>query len=181
MFEADFNGEIISSDSSWRVIKNPAYVRPDSSDIPANFRLSESNIYFDASRDIGKWYSVGYDISLWNYADIICNADEGAFGALTKRIIPQFKNYGLKDYENSADFENFTTTEKTTLKMKLPYNAQVTTYLEVSADSGRSKLRIRLLTSYGFLTIFAYIIISISFIIHHSSKHQTCEIFFIIA
>lgn len=137
LFEADINGEIISSDNSWRVMKNPAYVKPDEFDVPANFRLSESNIYFDAAKDLGKWYFTDYDISLWDNADVICNANEGAYGALKNRIIPQFKDYGLADYENSADFEGFTTTEETTLKMKLPYNAQVNPYLKISANKGK--------------------------------------------
>ena len=136
LFEAELNGEIISSDHSWRVMKHPAYVKPDGSDAPANFRLSESNIYFDASKDIEHWYAADHDISLWEHADIICSADEGAYGTLRKRIIPQFRNYGLRDYENSADYENLTTTEEITLKMKLPYNAQITPCLEVSAGRG---------------------------------------------
>ena len=137
LFEADIDGKTISSDGSWRVMKNPAYVEPDEFDIPANFRLAESNIYYDAARDMGKWYAVDYDISGWDNADIICNADEGVYGALKERIIPQFRDYGLRDYENSADFEGFTAAEETTLKMKLPYNAQITPYLKVSADEGK--------------------------------------------
>lgn len=137
LFDADINGQAVLSDCSWRVMKNPAYVKPDASDAPSNFRLSESNIYFDAAQDIGGWYLPGYDTSSWDNADMICNANEGAYGILKERIIPQFKDYGLKDYENSADFEGFTTTEETTLKMKLPYNAQVTPYLKISADKGK--------------------------------------------
>lgn len=137
LFEARINGEIISSDSSWRVMKNPAYVKADESDIPANFRFSESNLYFDAARDIGKWYSVDHDTSLWENADVICGAGEGVYGTLKKRMIPQFKYSGLRDYENTADYEGFTTAEETTIKMKLPYNAQVTPYLKVSAEEGK--------------------------------------------
>ena len=137
LFEAAIDGEIISSDDSWHVIKNSAYVKPDEFDIPSNFRLPESNIYFDAAQDIGKWYDMDYDTSLWDKADIICSANEGAYGILKNRIIPQLKDYGLKDYENSKDYEEFTTTEDTTLKMKLPYNAQVTPYLKISADKGK--------------------------------------------
>lgn len=137
LFEADIDGRIIPSDNTWRMMKHPAYVKPDQFDIPANFRLPESNIYFDAARDIGEWYAVDYDTSLWSNADIICGAGDGAYGTLKKRMIPQFKNYGLKDYENSAEFEGFTTTEETTLKMKLPYNAQITPYLKISADKGK--------------------------------------------
>lgn len=136
LFAADMDGRILSSDDSWRVRKNPAYVKPDEFDTPANFRLAESNIYFDAARDIGKWYSPDYDSSLWEKADIVCGAGEGVYGTLKSRMIPQFRDYGLKDYENSEDFQGFTTTEDTTLKMKLPYNAQVTPYLKVSADRG---------------------------------------------
>lgn len=137
LFEADINGEFIVSDNTWRVMKNPAYVKPDKFDIPANFRLAESNIYFDAAKDIGIWYGEDYDVLSWDRADIICGANEDPYGILKERIIPQFKNCGLKDYENSADFEGFTTTEETTLKMRLPYNAQITPYLKVSSDKGK--------------------------------------------
>lgn len=137
LFEADINGSIISSDDSWRVMKNPAYVKPDKCDIPANFRLPESNLYFDAALDIGAWYSTDYDTSLWSNADVMCGANEGVYGKLKNRMIPLFKDFGLKDYENSADFEGLTTTREMTLKMKLPYNAQVTPYLKVSANKGK--------------------------------------------
>lgn len=137
LFKAEIDGAIISSDDSWHVRKNPAYVKPDEFDIPANFRLGESNLYFDAAQDLGKWYSVDYDTSLWAYADVICGANEGVYGTLKERMIPQFKDYGLKDYVNSADFEGFTTTEETVFKMKLPYNAQATPYLKISADKGK--------------------------------------------
>jgi len=137
LFQAELPGRILSSDRSWRVMRNPAYVLPDESDLPANFRLPESNLYFDAARDIGEWYSADFDTASWDNADEICGAGEGAYGSLKKRIIPQFKNYGLKDYENSAEYEGFTSTEETTLKMKLPYNAQVSPCLKVSADKGK--------------------------------------------
>lgn len=137
LFEVNIDSEIISSDDTWRVMKNPAYVKADINDMPTNFRLSESNIYFDAAKDLGKWYSPDFDTSSWSGADVICDAGYGIWGKLEKRIIPQLKNHGLKDYENSAEFEGFTTTEETIVKMKLPYNAQVTPYLKISADNGR--------------------------------------------
>ncbi|MCH5211519.1 MAG: hypothetical protein J1G06_00745 [Oscillospiraceae bacterium] len=137
LFEADVNGISICSDNTWKVIKHPSYVDADENDDKANFRLSESNIYFDASKDLGKWYAHDYDISEWENADIICHAGEGAYGGLCKRIIPQLKDYGLKDYINSADYEGFTATDETVLKMKLPYNAQITPYLKITAPPGK--------------------------------------------
>ena len=136
LFEADINGQIITSDDTWKVIKHPAYVEADENDEKANFRLSESNIYFDAAKDLGKWYSPYYDASAWDNADIVCSAGDGAYGGLCKRIIPQLKDYGLKDYVNSADYEGFTSTDETVLKMKLPYNAQITPYLKITAPEG---------------------------------------------
>ena len=137
LFEADINGQIISSDDTWKVTKHPAYVDADENDEKANFRLSESNIYFDASKDLGEWYAPDYNASEWENADVICPAGEGAYGGLKKRIIPQLRDYGLKDYINSADYEGITTTEDTVLKMKLPYNAQITPYLKITAPMGK--------------------------------------------
>ena len=58
-----------------------------------------------------------YDISSWDNADVVCSANEGQYGILKERIIPQFKNYGLRNYDNSAEFEGFPTTEEMTLKI----------------------------------------------------------------
>ena len=136
-FEADVGGKIISSDSSWRVRKNPAYVKPDEFDNPVNFRLPETNIYFDASKDLSGWYLPGYDTGEWEFADTFGTAGEGAWGELTKRNIPMFKDYGLKDYINSSDYVNFTANEDTEIKLRLPYNAHITPYLKITAPCGK--------------------------------------------
>lgn len=137
LFDADIDGELIYSDASWKAAKNPAYIQADVDDIPANFRLSESNIYYDAARDMGAWYSPDFNSLIWTDADIICDANEGSYGKLEQRIIPMFKESGLKNYENSSVYQGFTALEDTILKMKLPYNAQITPYLKVSAEKGK--------------------------------------------
>ncbi|MCH5186422.1 MAG: hypothetical protein J1F64_09940, partial [Oscillospiraceae bacterium] len=137
LFEAQINGGTICSDDTWKAMKHPAYVEADENDDKANFRLSESNIYFDAAKDLGKWYSPDYDISGWDNADIIRISGGIPLGGLKKRIIPQLKDYGLKDYLNSKDYEGFTTTEETTVKMRLPYNAQITPYFKITAPKGK--------------------------------------------
>ena len=142
LFETDINGSIVSSDSSWRVMKNMAYVMPDEFDIPPNFRLSETNIYFDASKDIAGWYMPGYDSNDWDFADTLCSAGEGVWGELVKRSIPMFKDCGLKDYINSGCYEGFTTDMETEIELRLPYNAQITPYLKITAPKGK-KISIR--------------------------------------
>ena len=53
------------------------------------------------------------------------------------------KNFGLKDYENSKDYENYTVKKLSGEKITvdIPYNAQVTAYLRIIAPEGK-KIRI---------------------------------------
>ena len=137
IFEA-VNADIsILSDGSWKTKRHPAYI--DSALYPPNYRLPEYSIYFDARKDID-WLSADYDTSSWANATV-CNAD--VYGSLYPRGIPMLRDYGLKDYENSKDYENYTVTklfgEKITVD--IPYNAQLTPYLKVIAPAGK-KIRI---------------------------------------
>ena len=137
IFEAVNDDITILSDNSWKVKRNPAYI--NSSLYPPNYRLAEYSIYFDARKDID-WLNEDYDFSSWENATV-CDAD--IYGSLYPRGIPFLKDYGLKDYENSEDYENYTVTklfgEKITVDV--PYNAQLTPYLKVIAPAGK-KIRI---------------------------------------
>ena len=137
IFEAVNDDISIFSDSSWKVKRNPAYI--DSALYPPNYRLAEYSIYFDARKDTD-WLTADYDFSDWENATVY-NSD--IYGSLYPRGIPMLKDYGLKDYENSKDCENYTVTklfgEKITVD--IPYNAQLTPYLKVKAPAGK-KIRI---------------------------------------
>ena len=141
IFEAVNEDITIISDKSWKVKRNPAYI--DSALYPPNYRLPEYSIYFDAREDIGDWTNADYDVSEWENATEYAQGGEGAYGKLYPRGIPFLKDYGLKDYENSKDFENYTVNklfgEKITVD--IPYNAQLTPYLKIKAPAGK-KIRI---------------------------------------
>ena len=141
LFEAIGKDVSILSDESWKVKRNPAYV--DSALYPPNYRLPEYSIYFDAREDLGDWTATEYDLSSWENASVYAKGGEGVYGKLYPRGIPFLKDYGLKDYENSADYENYTVRnifgEKITVD--IPYNAQLTPYLKVVAPAGK-KIRI---------------------------------------
>ena len=141
IFEAIGNGISILSDKSWKAKRNSAYV--DSALYPPNYRLPEYSIYYDARKEIGDWSNKTYDISSWENATEYAVGGEGAYGKLYPRGIPFLKDYGLRDYENSKDFENYTVKklfgEKITVD--IPYNAQLTPYLKVIAPAGK-KIRI---------------------------------------
>ena len=141
LFEAKNDDINIISDSTWKVTKNSAYI--DSILYKPNYRLPEHSIYFDARKDIGDWLNATFDFSSWKNATEYGVGSTGAYGNLYPRGIPMLKDYGLKDYDNSKDYENYTVKnlfgEKITVD--IPYNAQVTTYLKVIAPEGK-KIRI---------------------------------------
>lgn len=141
IFEAVGEDITLISDGSWKAKRNSAYV--DSSLYPPNYRLPEYSIYFDARKDMGDWTRLGFDASAWDDATEYDVGGEGAYGKLYPRGIPFLKDYGLKDYENSKDYENYTVKrlfgEKITVD--IPYNAQLTPYLKIIAPAGK-KIRI---------------------------------------
>ncbi|MBQ6873467.1 MAG: alpha-L-rhamnosidase N-terminal domain-containing protein [Clostridia bacterium] len=141
LFEATGESISIVSDESWKVKRNSSYV--NSSLYPPNYRLPEYSIYFDAREETGNWTDEAYDASGWENATEYATGGEGAYGKLYPRGIPFLKDYGLKEYENSKDYENYTVKrffgEKITVD--IPYNAQVTPYLKVIAPAGK-KIRI---------------------------------------
>ncbi len=136
IFEAVGENVSIISDKSWNVKRNPAFI--DSALYPPNYRLPEYSIYFDARKEIGDWISEDYDFSTWENATEYAN-----YGKLYPRGIPFLKDYGLKDYENSKAFENYTVTKLfgEEITVDIPYNAQLTPCLKVIAPAGK-KIRI---------------------------------------
>jgi hypothetical protein len=141
IFEAINENVAIVSDKSWKVKRSTAYV--DSPFYPPNYRLPEYSIYFDAREETNGWINSGYDASDWEAATEYAVGGEGVYGKLYPRGIPFLKDFALKDYENSKDYENYTVKklfgEKITLD--IPYNAQVTPYLKIIAPKGK-KIRI---------------------------------------
>ena len=141
IFEAIGEGVSIISDKSWKAKRNSAFV--DNPLYPPNYRLPEYSIYFDAREAMADWLNEGFDVSDWENATEYADGGEGAYGKLYPRGIPFLKDYGLKEYENSKDYENYTVTkalgEKITVD--IPYNAQLTPYLKIKAPAGK-KIRI---------------------------------------
>ena len=141
IFEAIGEGVSIISDKSWKAKRNSAFV--DSPLYPPNYRLPEYSIYFDAREAMADWLNEGFDVSDWENATEYADDGEGAYGKLYPRGIPFLKDYGLKEYENSKNYENYTVTkalgEKITVD--IPYNAQLTPYFKIKAPAGK-KIRI---------------------------------------
>lgn len=133
--------EILSS-GNWRVQVHPAYSNTD--DPQANYRLPESNIHFDARKDVPDWYTTKFDDHDWLQAVEMGNPPVAPWNRLWKRPTPLTKNYGLKPYVQH-------TTRGDTIIAKLPYNAHISPYLKVKAPAGE---RIQIYTD-NFFTINA--------------------------
>ena len=141
IFEAVCENVTVISDKSWKAKRNSAYV--DSALYPPNYRLPEYSIYYDARKEFGDWINGECDFSVWENATEYAVGGEGAYGKLYPRGIPFLKDYGLNDYENSKDYENYTVSKITgeEITVDIPYNAQLTPYLKIVAPAGK-KIRI---------------------------------------
>ncbi|MBR2484841.1 MAG: hypothetical protein IKB54_00630, partial [Clostridia bacterium] len=109
IFEAIGEDVTILSNSTRKVKKNHSYVNRFL--YQPNYRLPEFSIYYDARRDMVSWMKEGYDFSSWDSATEYGVGGSGVYGKLYPRGIPMLKDYGLKDYENSADYENYVVTK----------------------------------------------------------------------
>ncbi len=131
-----FQSPIAVSDTSWRAIVHPGYGNDTSGGQP-NYRLAESNVYYDARNagSLANWQATSYDDSAWGTATDKGAPNAAPYGALVARPIPFFRYTGLQSYTNSASLPT-TGQGSTAIVATLPSNLQVTPYLKVNAPAG---------------------------------------------
>ncbi|WP_159516893.1 alpha-L-rhamnosidase-related protein [Sunxiuqinia indica] len=133
LFELDIDGKTsVISDQSWKCIKNPAYWHSTEGTQP-NYRLSESNVLYDASKEIEGWQTSGFDCSNLNNATEQGEAGCAPWNKLIKRPIPLFQDFGIQIFEKQYPF----IADGDTIKCKLPYNAQITPFLDITSEAGQ--------------------------------------------
>ena len=110
---------------NWKVKSHPAFYNPKGEQ--PNYRLPESNIGFDASKEI-LFYQPDFDDSQWENAKNISLKDAG-WNNLRERPIPQWKDFGLKKYDRIEK-------DGDKIIAYLPYNAQVTPYMKIKSKEG---------------------------------------------
>lgn len=110
------------TDASWQSQRLQAY---QTCGAPyTNFRLAESNIRFDARMKGQNNLKPSLEIGVWG---------EGTWGKLIERSIPQWRDYSVKntsDYETTEDEQG-----NRILSVRLPYNMQMTPYIDVTDES----------------------------------------------
>lgn len=121
----------IESDSSWRCLRLPAY---GTCGAPSpNYRLSESNILFDARKDIPAWQTGPTP----GFEPAVCV--ENTLGQPVLRPIPQWKDFGRK----RVSFERKKGEVMDTVLAKLPYNMQMTPYVRLHASTSGDTILIQ--------------------------------------
>ncbi|MBT3361727.1 MAG: glycoside hydrolase [Rhodospirillales bacterium] len=129
-----FDTQLFRSDSSWKVIKHPAFGMTGQKH--PNFRLPESNVLFDARKDMGDWTAPAFDDTAWQNAVELGTPPCRPWGRLAKRQIPQWLDSGLRKYEKVSKKAN--KDGSTTVTGKLPYNCHVTPYIKLKSKPGKT-------------------------------------------
>lgn len=127
LFSLNLSGEYLTSDSQWKISPHPAI--STSPDTPPNRRLPESSLRFDARRDEPTWTAPSFDSSSWAAVAVHGEAGSPPWGTLVERPIPQWKDFGFRDYVSVMREGNM-------IRAKLPYNAQVNPWMEIEAPAG---------------------------------------------
>ena len=132
VFELRADDVLKAGDAGWKVLRHPAYGDTDGR-VP-NFRLSEHNVRFDARLDIPGWTGAGFDDSAWDAATELGVPPTAPWNDLVARPIPQWRDSGLRDFVNAAALPGVSDGQP--IVATLPYNAQVTPYLRITASAG---------------------------------------------
>lgn len=132
-FDLTVDGAPVAPRKVWIAISHPAFYLPEGEQ--PNYRLPESNIGFDARKDLS-FTAPGFDDGDWPKARKV-SLERAGWNKLVDRPIPLWKDFGLKPYARTEAKGD------TALVAYLPYNAQVTPYIKVKAAAGQ---RIRILT-----------------------------------
>ncbi|WDF54235.1 alpha-L-rhamnosidase-related protein [Mucilaginibacter sp. KACC 22063] len=131
LFAASSNAVHIYSDKSWICRLHPAYGTADKPD--PNYRLAESNILFDARKDIPGWQTTSLNnLNGFMAAKEIGHPGDAPWNQLVKRPIPQWKDFGIKQ----VSFKRIKGKSVDTIVAKLPYNMQMTPVISVSDTEG---------------------------------------------
>jgi len=131
LFEMEAGDARVLSDPSWRTLRHPAF--GEAGNTP-NFRLAESSVHFDARQDPSGWMDSGFDDGAWASASGFGSPPCAPWNRLWQREVPQWKDFGLKDYVNASELPK--QGGGAAITARLPYNAQITPWLKVSAPAG---------------------------------------------
>ncbi|MEO7101223.1 MAG: alpha-L-rhamnosidase C-terminal domain-containing protein [Luteolibacter sp.] len=121
------NGAVLlATDGSWRAALHPAWGTAQNG--KPNFRLAEPALRYDARQTLAD--------SAFSSARVVASAGAAPWGKLLPRPTPQWSDSGLRDYVSIDGAPLPRISKGETLVARLPYNAQITPWLDVEAPDG---------------------------------------------
>src|SRR5690554_2636346 len=120
------------SDHTWRGKLNRAFEKTVYEN--PNYRLPESNIRFNAQTDNFEWVKPDAPLSGFVNVDVRGDAESAPWNKLWLRPIPQWKDYGVRRYENHTEIPGEGTGEW--IICELPYNLHAHPILDIEAPAG---------------------------------------------
>jgi Alpha-L-rhamnosidase N-terminal domain./Bacterial alpha-L-rhamnosidase. len=137
LFEAEIGGIRVSSGADWKAERIKNYRRDFFISLYSpNYRLAESREIYDAAGE-RDFISPDFDDSGWDAASVFGKGGAAPWNRLYLRKIPPIADRGIKSFLNSAEIEGKTLSKKTSVKLRLPYDAQYTVVLKVEAPAGK--------------------------------------------
>ena len=99
-----------------------------------NFRLSESNVRFDARIGDFDWIKEEFNNNGFGKVKVLGEAQSEPWNNLVQRPIPFWTNHGVKAYINDTDIPE--EGNDNWIRCKLPYNCHITPILDIDAPAG---------------------------------------------
>ena len=122
----------IESDETWKAKIHPAY--GESSPPYPNLRLPESNIHFDARKDINGWEKNEYADTKWSFAKVVGIYPCSPWNKVYERPFPNWYDSGILQYD-SISYKN--DSNNLIINAKLPRNMSITPYLKIKSEEGK--------------------------------------------
>lgn len=132
-------GSPLYTSGIWKGMKHPAFGQTGPPH--PNYRLPESNVLFDARRDLPLWFHSDFDESQWPLAKAMGTMPAAPWGEHQLRPIPYWSDSGLQPYEQPPALP--WVSDGQPLRLQLPYNAQVTPYFSIVAPKAGDTIDIR--------------------------------------
>ena len=131
-FECPIGEQTLVSDRSWSSKVVTAY--ENTSNPNPNYRLPESNVRFNANLDDFDRLNAGKPLDQMVASLELGSPPTAPWNQLMERPIPQWKDYGLKEYENASEIPAVSTGD--TIVCRLPYNCHISPWLDIESPAG---------------------------------------------
>ncbi len=138
LFSAQIGNKRLVSDVSWKAKQHPAY---DNTIAPASKNLVQYSVKYDAQNDLNDWTDNAWYSSYYSDNDWPRAVEKGKPGVapwyeLVKNFVPKLVNHGLQAYANTTEMNLPYISKGETIIAQLPFNKQITPYIEIEADAG---------------------------------------------